>query len=289
MSKLFLDSGAYSSYENNTTINLQDYINFIKEHESEIEVYANLDDIGCPEKTWQNQKEMERQGLNPIPVYHLNEDQKYLEMCMKYPYFAVGGLASAKGASLTPFLDAVFRKLCTKESDYYPICKVHGFGIATPEIINRYPFYSIDSTSWVAYGKFGIILIPKLKHDTFRYDLPPYSIAISSRSKAVGNSEHFRNFSKMEQEWIKSYCKNKGFPIGRTLFKQVGPGYILKENEHWTDRKTKQRVEVIVDSGLCNNGEMRDGLNLLYFLDLEKNQPHWPWPWKVLSGGSLLD
>jgi hypothetical protein len=279
VSKLFLDSGAFSAYSNNTSINIEEYISFIKEHQSEIEIHANLDDIGDADKTWKNQRKMERAGLSPIPVYHLDEDPKYLRWCMEYPYFAVGGLASAKGVSLSPFLDSVFRKVCTKKSDFLPTHKVHGFGIATPEILCRYPWFSVDSTSWVMYGRYGIVLIPRRLDNKFRYDIPPYTLAVSSRSKAVGDEKHFRNFSKMEKEWIVEYCESKGCPMGRTLYRAVTPSYVLKPNEKWTDKNKKDRVEVIVDKGLCCDGEMRDRLNLLYFLDLEKNQKPWPWRW----------
>lgn len=278
-SKLFLDSGAFSAHQNKTTVNINDYMEFIKEHEDELEVYANLDSIGSAEETWKNQKIMEDAGLNPIPVYHLDEPLKYLNMCMEYPYFAVGGLASAKGRALEPFLRTVFEKICTKESDFYPTHKVHGFGIATPSIINMFPWASIDSTSWAQYSRFGIILVPRIKNGIFRYDLPPYSIAVSSRSKAVGDSEHFRNLAPMERQYITDYCEERGIPIGKTLFKQVTPGYILKSNESWTDRKDKRRVEVVTQKGVCNDGELRDVINLLYFLDLEKSQPEYPWAW----------
>ena len=134
MSKIFLDSGAFSAYMNKTTVVLQDYIDFIKEHESEIETYANLDDIGSPEKTWKNQKEMERQGLHPIPVYHMDEDEKFLHMAMEYEYFATGGLTLKGPSSLKNNLDRVFQHVCTEKTDYYPSNKIHGFGIATPSL-----------------------------------------------------------------------------------------------------------------------------------------------------------
>lgn len=287
-SKLFLDSGAFSAYENNTPIDIQKYIDFIKEHEKEVEVYANLDSIGSAEETWKNQRTMEAAGLNPLPVYHLNEDPKYLCMCMEYPYFAVGGLASAKGKSLQPFLETVFEKICTKKSDYYPTHKVHGFGIATPQIISMFPWYSVDSSSWVQYGRYGIILIPKIKYGRIRYDLAPYTIAISSRSKAVKDIKHFKNLAPMEQNWIRDYCKQKGFSIGRTLYKIATPGYVLKDNEKWFDKEVKDRVEVVIEKGLCCDGDMRDALNLMYFLDLEKNQPKWPWRW-MSKEPSLFD
>jgi hypothetical protein len=283
--KIFLDSGAYSAYNNKTVIDIQEYIDFIKENIDDIEVYANLDEIGSAEGTWKNQEEMERQGLKPIPVYHLGEPTSFLDRAMKYEYFAVGGIASklTSYGALSNYLDSVFAKVCTKKTDYFPYNKVHGFGIATPQLLVRYPWYSADTTSWVQYGRYGIILIPKFQNGKIRYDLPPDSVAISSRSKAVGDTKHFRNHSSMEKEWITDYCKKLGYPIGRTLTKQVTPDYVLKQNEKWIDRKQKTHIEIIVDKGLCCDGEMRDGINLQYFLDLEKFQSKWPWPWYIRS------
>jgi hypothetical protein len=281
--KIFTDSGAFSAYHNNTNIVLQDYIDFIRQNKDSIEVYANLDDISSPEQSWKNQEEMERQGLSPIPVYHLGEPTHFLERAMSYNYFAVGGIASklTTYGALSTYLDSVFAKVCTKKTDFYPANKIHGFGIATPQLLTRYPWWSADTTSWVQYGRYGIILVPRLINGSFRYDKPPYTVAVSSRSKAVGDSEHYRNFAPMEKEWIKKYCEDLGCPMGRTLFKQVPEGYVLKEDEKWTDRKTKTRVEKIVDRGLCCDGEMRDRVNLSYFLALEKFQSEWPWRWTL--------
>lgn len=276
---IFLDSGAYSAYTQKTVVVLQDYIAFIKEHESEIETYANLDDLGSVEKTWKNQREMEKQGLHPIPVYHMGEDEKFLKMAMEYEYFAVGGMVLKGSTSLKNNLDRVFQHVCTEKTDYFPSNKVHGFGISSPGLLIRYPWFSADSSSWVMYGKYGMVLIPRIKNGKFRYDLPPHTITVSSRSKAVGKEKHFRNLSNMEKEQIELYCKKEGFAIGKTLYKQVKAGYVLKENEKFTDRKTKSRVEVIVQDGLCCNHELRDALNLRYFLNLEKFQKPWPWRW----------
>jgi len=133
----------------------------------------------------------------------------------------------------------------------------------------------------VQYGKFGIILVPRQGNGEHIYDKPPYTIAISSRSKSVGDAEHYKNLSPMTKEWIRKYCEELGCSIGRTLYKEVSPNYILKSNEKFTDRKEKTRVEVIVDRGLCNDGELRDKVNLAYFLALEKFQLKWPWRWEL--------
>jgi lipocalin len=80
-------------------------------------------------------------------------------------------------------------------------------------------------------------------------------------------------------EWLLDYCNSKGIPFGRSYLKKVRSGYKLKENEKWTDRNLKNRVEVIEEKGICCDIETRDALNLIYFLDLERYQPEWPWRW----------
>ena len=171
---------------------------------------------------------MERQGLKPLPVWHVVEPDKYLSMAMEYDYFAVGGMSLDSSVARRQRFNYVFSKICTEKTDFFPSHKIHGFGLSSPDLLIAYPWYSVDSSSWVQYGRYGIVLVPRRMNGKFRYDLPPYSMAISSRSKAIGDVKHFRNYSTMERDWITAYCNELGFPIGRTLFKQVEPGYILK-------------------------------------------------------------
>ena len=144
--KVLLDSGAFSAWQQKKGVVLQKYIDFIKENLDIIETYANLDDIENPEKTWENQVEMERQGLNPLPVYHVGEDPKYLTRCMEdYEYFAVGGMA-LKGANIREMhFDLIFSKVCPKSNGYKPTHKVHGFGLSSPNLMMLYPWFSVDS------------------------------------------------------------------------------------------------------------------------------------------------
>lgn len=280
---VFLDSGAYSALSCGKPIRVEDYIEYVKEHKDCFEIYANLDDITSPEKTWENQRKMEAAGLTPLPVYHMNEPEKYLRMAMEYPYFATGGMAKSAASSLQHQLDTVFRIICPKSNDYYPTNKVHGFGTSKPSIIVSYPFYSVDSSSWVKYGLYGMVLIPKIFKGKFIYNKPPMVITVSNRSKATGDSQHFNNLPQLEKETISKYFHDKDLPIGVSEIKDVSTGYTLADDEVWID-KAKTKVEKIIEVGLSNNHEIRDQANLLYYLDLEENQPAWPWQWKKKGG-----
>src|SRR5512133_2802594 len=78
--ELFLDSGAYSAKTQGIEVNLNEYIQFIKDNKEVIDVYANLDVIGSAQGTWKNHNLMVKAGLNPMPVFHYGEDKKWLKM-----------------------------------------------------------------------------------------------------------------------------------------------------------------------------------------------------------------
>jgi hypothetical protein len=62
--------------------------------------------------------------------------------------------------------------------------------------------------------------------------------------------------------------------MGVSEFRKVPEGYKLSKGEQWADKPTRL-VETIVEKGLSNCHELRDQINLLYYLDLEKNSPAW--------------
>lgn len=302
---LFLDSGAYSAFAQNTSININNYIAFIKEHQDYIDVYANLDVIGDAEKTLENQKKMEAAGLHPIPCYHHGEDIKYLHFYVNnYSYIALGGLVGGLGSSaMAEHLDKCFAIICD-QSSCLPKVKVHGFGMTSLELMLRYPWWSCDSTSWVLTGRFGGIFVPKLRNGEYLYSENPFKINVSNRSpSSKEEGQHFFTMSKMEQEVILEYFQERGYIIGRSEYrKEDRKTYKLKSGERWAnsadaaacrelieelgvfvrpeDLAMRDLVEIVIEPGLCNDYKQRDELNLIYFLDLEDHMPKWPWPFK---------
>jgi hypothetical protein len=312
--KLFLDSGAYSAWVRKEPIKLQEYIDFVKQYEDYLEVYANLDDIENPEKTWANQKEMERQGLKPLPVYHVGEDEKYLKKAMSYEYFAIGGMALKSAKTRVAEFDGIFSKVCPKENNYLPRNKIHGFGMTSLDLMFRYPWWSVDSTSWVVTGRFGSIFVPRKKEGKYIYNEAPWKVTVSNRSPAIREEgKHITTFSRMEHAVIEAYVHSKGYVLGKSKYKQVDKDtYKLKEGERWLGKEDAdaQRnihgedvrdgfvnrgwgdenvVETVIEPGLSNDYKQRDELNIIYFVDLEKNFPKWPWPFRKgqEQGGKL--
>lgn len=153
----FLDSGAFSALSQNDPIDIETYIGFLNENKDKFKLYANLDAIGSAENTLLNQNIIEAAGLNPLPCFHYGEDFSFLKhYADKYDYFAIGGLVpyAKDWDKLSSFLDEIFAFLEPYFKKDKPL-KLHAFGMGGPKVLCRYPFYSADSTSWIAGGTFG--------------------------------------------------------------------------------------------------------------------------------------
>lgn len=155
-SGIFLDSGAFSARNKKVIINLSEYIEFCKTNGDVYDAYANLDVIGNPQKTWHNQILMDKAGLNAIPTFHMGEPFSFLKKYLdQYDYIALGGLVRVKSNALRMWLDG-----CWEEIKKTSGMKVHGFGMTDINLIKRYPWYSIDSTTASRAGRIGVLLTP---------------------------------------------------------------------------------------------------------------------------------
>lgn len=158
-SSFFLDSGAFSAWAKGEAIDLDQYIAFIKRNEARLAAYATLDVIGSVAKTEANTRYMEAAGLSPVPVFHYNEPWRVLEaLIAEYPYIALGGMVPISTRDLEVWLPECFKRVCG--ADNMPKVKVHGFGLTTYALVNRFPWYSVDSTSCVMSSAMGRVLLP---------------------------------------------------------------------------------------------------------------------------------
>lgn len=248
-----------------------------------INVYANLDVIGNPEATWRNQMIMEKEGLSPIPTYHYGENTKWLTRLLKkkYTYIALGGMVPISNKGLLYWLDEIWGNYLT-DSKGLPVCKVHGFGMTSLSLMLRYPWFSVDSTTWVTAGRLGGFYMPYKKAGQWVYGINSWKISVSNKNPDRNSNTHYFGMSVLKKQIIDEYLDLKGYKIGVSEFKLEEQTYILKENEKWAEKKpvsknAKRTVEIIIEAGLSNTYQLRDEINIIYFLDLEKKMPSWPW------------
>tara|TARA_R110000803_G_scaffold103020_1_gene171148 strand:+ start:50 stop:871 length:822 start_codon:yes stop_codon:yes gene_type:complete len=146
---LFLDSGAFSAFTLKKEINIDEYIEYIKD--LDVKIYANLDVIGDSEATVENELYMKSKDLTPLPVFHLGEPIYYLDRILNSncSYFALGGMVQSQ--NLDGWLVNVWEHIYRKR----PNIKVHGFGLTNINLMIKYPWYSCDSSSWASGVRFG--------------------------------------------------------------------------------------------------------------------------------------
>ncbi len=267
----FLDSGAFSAWTHKESIELSTYIDFIHQYKDKISIYANLDVIGDVKNTWRNQKRMEKKGLNPLPVFHVEDPIDYLYKCIdEYEYFCIGGMV--KGYSTferTQFLDRCFNIIESRHTSKFP--KIHGFGMTSLDLMLRYPWYSVDSTTWLLTAAMGVILIPRNVGNTFVYDDAPWKIAVSTKSMDVKKAgQHLDNISPLFKKFILQYIEQSKYPLGISEFRNVSNNYVLNSNEQWVN-ELKNEVDIIKKDGLINHFHFRKLFNTTYFHNLQEH------------------
>jgi hypothetical protein len=148
----FGDSGAHSARTLGITLSTRDYAAWCHQHDQRLTLYANLDVIGAPEVTWNNQQALQDDGLAPIPVFHTGTPWHWLERYLDqgHTYVALGKLLGNPLADLLPWLDHAFRLAAGR-------AVFHGFGMTTWSVLRRLPFYSVDSSTWNQGQRFGVV------------------------------------------------------------------------------------------------------------------------------------
>ena len=182
-----LDSGAFSVWANGSTIDIDDYVRFCKELKEVLPKEINLTIVNLDvlpgkfgerptdmerdesaSRGWDNMLKLESLGLKVIHVFHQHEDFSWLEKLKKHSDYI--GISPANDVSMIEkhnWLNQVFSNLKVNETKI----KTHGFAVTSHTQLYKYPFYSVDSSSWVAPARFGRIPVftDDLKIKSFQY------------------------------------------------------------------------------------------------------------------------
>lgn len=209
--KVFLDSGAFSAHTLGATIDITKYCDYIKRNldilriEDGVVMASVLDGIGDPQKTYENQLEMERQGAKPLPCFHFGEDERYLEWYVKnYDYITIGGMVGRTVKQLTTWLDRIWSRYLVDGSGR-PRIKVHAFGITSVRIMERYPWFSCDSSSWIQATSFGSVITP---------DYGPLCVSEKAPSRHV-QGQHVSSLRPVERDKVCQMFVEQGFTYER--------------------------------------------------------------------------
>ena len=260
-----------------------DYAEFMKEMRDKGVLLANIDAIGNPALTWEIQRFFEEEhGVQPMPIVHCHTPMswvdKYLE-AGKYDLLGVGGLG--QGISRHEYFgwaDKFFLHLCPKSEGYLPVIKTHGFAMTSWELICRWPWWSVDSATWVKLSAYGWLYIPRRKGGEFSFNRPPMTVNFSKRppkkkrklvAKAMDHpswtdnpapretetAKHYQNIGKGAREAVDAWLAHIEIPMGS-----------VDENGE------------MEEFGIVSHHRARSIANLIYLKELEASRPEWPHP-----------
>jgi hypothetical protein len=219
-----LDSGAYSAWKRRKQVDLGEYIRFIERNAPWLSQYVVLDIIpGAPgrkrsvdevndaaEASYKNLLVMRRAGLNPMPVFHWGEDLRWLERYIDDGHDYIGVSAPKNGPieQQLDWLDRVYARVGN--------VRTHGFGITNPALLLKYPFASVDSTTWALSPGYGRILVPRRAGDGLPdYGQPPDGVIMSANRQATDaqNARRFEILGPSDSNWVEDYLASIGISI----------------------------------------------------------------------------
>ena len=171
--KLLIDNGAFTVHRKGGVLNIDEYIDYINSH-PEADYFIALDDIPgkwgrpktaeevaeSPIKTWENYLYMIDRVDNPeklLPVFHQGEHFKYLDQYLTHPtpvYMCLSGNKELTNKQREEW----YEKCYTHIRALKPTMKVHCLGSATFSNAEKFPFTSMDSTTWIMVAINGNIL-----------------------------------------------------------------------------------------------------------------------------------
>lgn len=231
--KLMLDSGAYSAWKRGVHVDLEQYMDYIDRNHDLLHSYVNLDVIpGAPGRassqdeveaaakaSYKNHRRMRKAGFNPMPVFHYGESFDWLHRLLDdgEPYIGIGGMGNTTATTQVDFLDRVFTVITDRAG--LPTVRTHGLGVASFDLLRRYPFSTADATSWMMTAAMGGMYVPVSQRNEFDYAQPPAKLTMSEVDRAKGvPPDHFLRYGPLMKERVQKYLDE----VGVTLEQVVG-------------------------------------------------------------------
>ncbi len=175
---LIIDSGAFSAWNSNMPIVLDDYVKVLKDFSTYLHLFkevhiVNLDVIpGSPNQkvTYEQVESAAEEGLQNyikllnldlkgyssiIHVFHQGESISLLKRILQLnpTYIGISPSNSSTTQQRQFWLDEAFKHLPQS-------IHAHGFAVTSHQLMYQYPWFSVDSISWFILGVYGKLLIP---------------------------------------------------------------------------------------------------------------------------------
>ncbi len=222
--RIFLDSGAFTLQRDPhcswkvTEAYADEYCAFLHTYRNQLDWFAGLDWRRDADTTKKAQKLMHKRGHYPVPVYHGNDPFRELE-----EYFDQGCrlVAIAKPGSPGSTMEFLSNNALRRYYDgCFELAAKHGallHGLAqTGKLMFDYPWYSVDSSSWLFGGRTGKLLYITNKGYLRNFDFSVRFIHMkeipANKLRAWGR-EQLAKVPKEHIAMVEERCKLWGFDV----------------------------------------------------------------------------
>ncbi len=204
--KILIDSGAFTFFKDpqytKKTIEwwekyIQNYVTFVRTYREYIFacVELDIDTLVGAEKVneWREKYfyPLEEEGINVIYLYHTDKDLDFFDLlCKKHPYVGFSYVELKRELEEQSDVDAMVANLFNIAQKHHTA--IHGFAITGNRMLQNYPFFSADSTSYLTGSQFGTITYfeeGKLKH----LDKDTWKTQYMEKLRALGLSKKLLN------------------------------------------------------------------------------------------------
>lgn len=181
------------------------YCQFVRDYGHLFAFCASLDVIRDSVRSLELYREMRRQGLNVLPVYHYGEQVDTLRAYLKdADYIGIGGLVKAGSkSSRLRFLDEVWKGLLDGKGR--PAVRIHAFSVAAFGLLLRHPYYSTDSTTPLYWARYGCLMMPKF---TDRYRFADGYITLAVTEQRTHQPFHTGHLTGLSRDAVSDYVDN---------------------------------------------------------------------------------
>lgn len=226
-----VDSGAFSCWSHGKTIDVQEYIKFVKQVKDYVWKYVNLDVIpgsidrvrtreeveASAKASYQNLEKMRDAGLRPIPVFHQGESFSWLEKMIEdgEEYIGISTAKNQPNPVQEKWLDQFFTAIT--DSKGRPLVKVHGFGSAHVSLLKRLPWASVDSAGWTIAAAYGKMYVPRYVNGQPDYLADPLLVTISGNFQTTLHSQfrQYENYGPLQQAAVRRFLEEEvGCDVG---------------------------------------------------------------------------
>lgn len=281
--KILIDSGAFTFFKDpqykDKTLEwwetyLQNYTDFVRTHREYVFacVELDIDSLVGAEKVQEWREKyfypLEQEGINVIYLYHLDKDLGYFEeLCKRHAYVGFSYLEIKRNIE-----DANEREMLI--TTLFDIAKksktaIHGFAITGNKMLLNYPFFSADSTTYLAGAQFGEInyfeggALKHLKKDVWKSQYMVKLQALGLKQKLLDNESPYELIKasaigyKQFEEHIRSVMVAQKYWEGR-----VNTRYCLPDLD-WFASDMKDWQDKLVDAGIDKNIPENVGITIL--------------------------